>query len=83
VFDDTAFKNYGVCETLRDEVGKIDGGVDAKGRECCARIDARGNRGLGEDAEIGDYIFEPWCRGQEFVKPLTGRTLGVFVAVIN
>jgi hypothetical protein len=64
VRDSLADEGYVVGETLGDEVGKVDGGVDADGCECCGGVgDGGGDFILGDDTEVWDDSFEPGIGG--------------------
>lgn len=70
-------------ETLGNEVGEVDGGVDADGGEDCARVDGGWEVGFGDDAEVRNDIFEPGGWGEEFVEPLPRRSLLILVTVVD
>lgn len=81
VLEDGAFEDGAVLETLGGEVGEVDCGVYADGCEGRCGVCSSGEFGFGEDAEIGDDVFEPGSWGNEFVEPLAGCSLGVFRSV--
>lgn len=57
--DDGAVEDDPLLQTLTDEIGKVDGGVDADGGEGCGRVDIGTKLVRWEDSEIWNNIFKP------------------------
>lgn len=80
--DNGPFEDDAVGKALGDEIGEVDGRVDADGCEGCPRICSRNQHGFGEDSEVRDEVLEPWVCGKQIVEPIGYGTTRIFVTVV-